>query len=199
MLKKHLNKGLIEAGCDEAGRGCLCGAVYAAAVILPKNFKNLILTDSKQLSAKQRNELRTIIESEALAWAVASVDEKKVDEINILQASVLAMHLAITALKTRPEFLIIDGNYFKAFENIPHLSIVKGDSKYMSIAAASVLAKTHRDEYMEKMDQEFPIYGWKKNKGYGTLQHRTAIMEHGICPYHRRSFNLNFQLNLKLD
>lgn len=196
MLKRYLNKGVIEAGCDEAGRGCLAGPVFAAAVILPQDFENGLLTDSKKLSEIQRNQLRPVIEKEALAWSVQLVDNDGIDEINILNASILAMHKAIRHLKVVPELLLIDGNKFHSYPQIPHNCIVKGDSLYLSIAAASVLAKTHRDEFMQKLHIEFPHYNWIKNKGYPTPEHRTAINNHGITPYHRKSFNLNFQLDL---
>lgn len=190
QLKVSYKKDTIEAGCDEAGRGCLCGPVVAAAVILPNDFKNGILTDSKKLSEKQRDKLRIIIEDEALAWAVAFVDHKTIDKINILNASILAMHKAVEKLKIKPEHLIIDGNRFKPYKKIPHKCIVKGDAKYLSIAAASVLAKTHRDEYMQQLDKEFPQYLWKRNKGYPSKQHRKAIREFGITKYHRLSYKL---------
>ena len=197
-LKSFHRKGRIEAGCDEAGRGCLAGPVFAAAVILPQNFKNDFLDDSKKLSEKQRDELRKIIEEQALAWAVASVDNNEIDEINILNASILAMHRAIEKLKVKPEFLLIDGNKFKKYKNIPHECIVKGDGKYLSIAAASVLAKTHRDEFMCNIDKKHPQYKWNKNKGYPTREHKDAISEFGITKYHRKSFNMNEQLKMKL-
>lgn len=190
MLQLKYKGEAIEAGCDEAGRGCLAGPVFAAAVILPDNFCNELLNDSKQLSEKQRNRLRPIIEKEAVAWAVAAVDNHEIDEINILNASIMAMHKALDQLHIRPEHIIIDGNRFKKYRDIPHLCIIKGDGKYMSIAAASVLAKTHRDEYMEKMDGEFPMYNWKRNKGYPTLEHREKIKQFGITDLHRKSFNL---------
>jgi ribonuclease HII len=190
MLKKYLKKGIIEAGCDEAGRGCLAGSVFAAAVILPQNFKNKILTDSKKLSDKQRKALRPIIEKEAIAWAVGIVSAKEIDKINILNASFLAMHRAIKQLKTIPESLLIDGNRFKTYTNIPHNCIVKGDSKYMSIAAASILAKTYRDDYMDDLHLKHPHYGWNNNKAYGTKAHREAIKTYGITEYHRKSFRL---------
>lgn len=180
----------IEAGCDEAGRGCLAGPVVAAAVILPPGFACPELNDSKKLSEKQRNKLRIIIEKEALCWAIGSVDHHEIDRINILRASFLAMHRAIDQLKLKPEHLIIDGNRFTPYPETSHTCIVKGDSKYLSIAAASVLAKTHRDEFMQKIDIEFPFYKWKKNKGYPTKEHRKAIEEYGISPYHRTSFQL---------
>ena len=190
QLQAFFKENLIEAGCDEAGRGCLAGPVVAAAVILPVNFQNDILTDSKKLSEKQRDKLRIIIEKEALAWAVGIVDNNTIDQINILNASILAMHKAIEQLKIKPEHLIIDGNRFKSYKNIPHRCIVKGDAKYLSIAAASVLAKTHRDEIMKQLDEEFPEYFWKKNKGYPSKQHRQAIAKHGITKYHRKSYKL---------
>ncbi len=190
MLLPYLNKGVIEAGCDEAGRGCLAGPVYAAAVILPPDFKNELLNDSKQLTEKQRYELRPIIEREALAWAVGVCDNHEIDQANILRCSIEAMHRAIRSLKIRPEALLIDGNRFYKFENLPHTTIVKGDGKMMSIAAASVLAKTYRDDYMMQIDQEFPIYNWRINKGYPTKDHRAAIAQAGPCKYHRMSFKL---------
>ncbi|MBC7425328.1 MAG: ribonuclease HII [Bacteroidia bacterium] len=187
MLKKFLKKGLIEAGCDEAGRGCLAGPVVAAAVILPKKFKHPWLNDSKQLNEKQRKELRVIIEAET-QWATAFVDHEEIDRINILNASILAMHKALDKLTGRPEHIIIDGNRFKQYSNIPHETVIKGDGIYMSIAAASVLAKTHRDDFMEAMHEEFPHYNWLSNKGYPTLHHRDAIRQHGICYIHRKTF-----------
>ncbi len=190
MLLSFYTKNTIEAGCDEAGRGCLSGPVVAAAVILPPDFKNEILNDSKLLSEKKRNLLRPIIEQEALAWGVGIVGHKEIDEINILNASFLAMHRALDQLLIRPEAIIIDGNRFNAYKNIPHDCIVKGDSKYFSIAAASVLAKTYRDDIMEKLHNEYPVYDWKQNKGYPTKKHRAAISEHGASPYHRMTFKL---------
>lgn len=190
MLQQYLNKGVIEAGCDEAGRGCLAGPVFAAAVILPENFQNDLLNDSKQLNEKQRYELRPIIEREALAWAVGIVDNHEIDKINILRASIEAMHRAIRQLKIRPEALLIDGNRFYPFEDIPHTTIVKGDGKMMSIAAASILAKTYRDDYMVQIHNEFPNYNWAINKGYPTKDHRATIAQHGVTPYHRMSFRL---------
>lgn len=190
MLKQFLEEGRIEAGCDEAGRGCLAGPVTAAAVILPPDFSNDMLNDSKQLTEHQRNLLRPIIESEALAWAVEFVSPQEIDEINILRASFTAMHRAIDRLTIRPEALLIDGNRFIPYPNIPHTCIVKGDGKMMSIAAASVLAKTHRDEYMRRIAQEFPQYGWEGNKGYPTKAHRAAIAQYGTSPYHRMTFQL---------
>ena len=190
MLLPYLNKDLIEAGCDEAGRGCLSGAVYAAAVILPADFENELLNDSKQLTESQRYRLRPIIEREAIAWAVGVVTPEKIDKINILNASFLAMHRAIDQLKVRPQHLLIDGNRFKKYQDLPHTTVVKGDGKYLSIAAASVLAKTYRDDYMNQLHEEYPYYGWNKNKGYPTKDHRAAIAERGTTPYHRMSFNL---------
>jgi len=189
-LKGNFSAFSLECGCDEAGRGCLAGPVVAAAVILPQNFECPLLNDSKQLTELQREALRPIIEKEALAWAVAEVDNHEIDEINILNASILAMHRAVQKLTTRPEFIIVDGNRFKPFEDIPHQTIVKGDSKYLSIAAASVLAKTHRDELMQTLHAEFPHYDWDKNKAYPTLKHRASIREHGTTGYHRMTFNL---------
>lgn len=199
MLKRFLNKNLIEAGCDEAGRGCLAGPVVAAAVILPPKFKHPLLNDSKQLSEKQRNLLRPIIEKEALDYAVGFVDNNKIDEINILNASFLAMHMALDQLKTIPEHILIDGNRFKAYKGIPHSCIIQGDAIFMSIAAASILAKTYRDEYMEKLHIEQPLYCWNQNKGYATRVHRDAIKEHGTTSYHRQSFTLLPDEQLSLD
>lgn len=190
MLKSYLYHNLTEAGCDEAGRGCLAGPVVAAAVILPKNYKHPVLNDSKKLSAKQRETLKEEIINSAIAWKVAFVDNDEIDKINILRASIKAMHIAIEGLEKEPEFLLIDGNRFYPYKNIKHETIIKGDGKYFSIAAASVLAKTFRDEFMEKLHNEFPQYGWDKNKGYPTSFHKTAILKYGITPYHRRSFNL---------
>ena len=190
MLLQYLNKGVVEAGCDEAGRGCLAGPVFAAAVILPPSFSNNLLNDSKKLTERQRYELRPIIEREAIAWAVGIVDNHEIDRINILRASIEAMHRAISQLKVRPEALLIDGNRFSPFEDIPHTTIVKGDGKMMSIAAASVLAKTYRDDFMTQIDQEFPQYNWRVNKGYPTKDHRAAIAQHGPTKYHRMSFRL---------
>jgi ribonuclease HII len=190
MLLPFLHEELIEAGCDEAGRGCLAGSVYAAAVVLPKDYRNERLNDSKQLTEKQRYALREEIERDALAWAVGVVTAEEIDKINILNASILAMHRAVAALKVRPEHLLIDGNRFKPFEEIPYTTVVKGDGKYLSIAAASVLAKTYRDDYMNGLHEEFPYYDWKGNKGYPTKKHREAIRLHGVSPYHRKSFNL---------
>lgn len=198
MLKSFLYRNLTEAGCDEAGRGCLAGPVVAAAVILPKNYKHLILNDSKKLSAKQRALLKDEIINSAIAWKVAFVDNNEIDEMNILRASIKAMHIAIEGLEKRPQFLLIDGNKFYPYKAINYKTIIKGDGKYFSIAAASVLAKTFRDEYMEKIHNEFPEYGWNKNKGYPTSFHRAAIKEHGITPFHRKSFKL-FDTQLKFE
>ncbi len=188
----------IEAGCDEAGRGCLAGSVYAAAVILPPDFVCEELNDSKQLTERQRYALRPIIEQNALAWAVGVVTAQEIDEINILNASILAMHRAVAALNIRPEHLIIDGNRFKPYEQIPHHTVVKGDGKYLSIAAASVLAKTYRDDYMLQLHREFPMYDWDKNKGYPTKKHRQAIEQYGVTPHHRMSYRLlNEQLKFE--
>ncbi len=189
-LKKWFLKNTVEAGTDEAGRGCLAGPVVAAAVILPINFQHPLLNDSKQLTEKQREILQPFIEKNALAYGVSYVFEKKIDEINILQASILAMHLAIEKLAIEPKHIIVDGNKFNPYKNIPHTTIIKGDAKFMSIAAASVLAKTYRDDFMQQLDLEFPNYQWKKNKGYPTLFHRNAIREFGITEYHRKSFRL---------
>lgn len=190
MLKPYMQSDLAEAGCDEAGRGCLAGPVVAAAVILPPGFSNELLNDSKQLSERQRNNLRHIIEQEATAWAVAFVTPEEIDKINILQASILAMHNAISQLSPKPDLLLIDGNRFNPYPGIPHKCIVKGDATYMSIAAASILAKTHRDEYMSAIAKEYPQYGWERNKGYPTRDHRAAIAAHGTTPHHRLSFRL---------
>ena len=190
MLLTYLQKELLEAGLDEAGRGCYAGPVFAAAVILPREFNHPLLNDSKQLKEKERNLLRPIIEKESIAYAVAAVDNNEIDVINILQASFKAMHLSISKLLTEPELLLVDGNRFKAYKNLPHQCIIKGDGKYTSIAAASILAKTYRDEYMQQLHHQYPHYGWKDNKGYGTAFHRQAISLHGLCPYHRKSFNI---------
>lgn len=190
MLKPFFDKTLIEVGCDEAGRGCLAGPVVAAAVILPKDFKNKLLNDSKKLTELQRNKLRPIIESEALNWAVGIVSPKEIDEINILNASFKAMHLAIDQLKNKPELILVDGNRFNNYKDVDHKCIVKGDSKYMSIAAASILAKTYRDEIMMKLHAKHPNYLWTKNKGYPTKEHRNAIEKQGATYYHRKSFTL---------
>ena len=190
MLLPYLYPDTIEAGCDEAGRGCLAGAVYAAAVILPPDFHNKLLNDSKQLTEKQRYALRDVIEREASAWAIGVVSPEEIDKINILNASFLAMHRAIDGLSIRPEHLLIDGNRFNPYPGLPHTTVVKGDGKYMAIAAASILAKTYRDDYMNRLHEEFPVYDWRHNKGYPTPKHRSAIVEYGITPYHRKSFNL---------
>jgi len=198
MMLNAYNKNCNEAGCDEAGRGCLAGPVYAAAVILPDDFSHPVLNDSKKMSEKQRYELREIIEKEAIAWAVASVDSKEVDRINIFRAAMMAMHKAIGQLTVEPEHLVIDGHLFLKYQKIPHTCIIKGDGKYYSIAAASVLAKTYRDDYMKKLHDDYPMYGWDKNKGYATVFHREAIKKHGITPWHRRSFTLE-KKQLKFD
>jgi len=198
MLKMHHTKGMLEAGLDEAGRGCFAGPVCAAAVILPDGYRHELLNDSKLLTEKHRNMLRTEIEEHALAWAVAMVSNEEIDEINILNASILAMHRALDKLKKVPEFLLIDGNRFHAYKDILHECIIKGDGKYLSIAAASVLAKTHRDEYMVNIHTEYPAYNWVSNKGYPTRDHKDAINEFGITPYHRLSFNMNEQLKMDL-
>ena len=204
MLESHYYQDLVEAGCDEAGRGCLAGSVYAAAVILPRNYDNPLLNDSKKLSLKARYTLREQIQRDAISWAVGVVTPEEIDRINILHASFLAMHRAIAQLKIQPEALIIDGNRFDPYypeantsqahqtspKSLPYTCIVKGDGKYQAIAAASILAKTYRDDYMDELDREYPVYDWKKNKGYPTPKHRAAIAEHGISPYHRRSYNL---------
>lgn len=190
MLESHYYKDLIEAGCDEAGRGCLAGSVYAAAVILPPDYQNADLNDSKQLTDKRRKALRVQIERDAVAWAVGIVTPEEIDKINILNASILAMHRALDQLKVRPEAIIVDGNRFKPYHDLPHTTIVKGDGKYMAIAAASILAKTYRDDYMDALAEEYPQYDWKSNKGYPTKKHRAAIREYGVTPYHRMSYNL---------
>lgn len=188
MLKSFYEKGKIEAGCDEAGRGCLAGPVFAASVILPPDFKNEMLDDSKKLSEKKRYILRDLIIKEAIDWSVQSLDNNKIDEINILNASILAMQNAVGNLKTKPDLLLIDGNRFKPYKDIPHVCIIKGDGKYASIAAASILAKTFRDDFMFELSKEFPIYEWNKNKGYPTQVHIKKTMEHGFSKYHRRTF-----------
>ena len=198
MLLPYLHKDLIEAGCDEAGRGCLAGSVYAAAVILPSNFMNELLNDSKKLTEKQRYALRPLIEKEALAWAVGIVTAEEIDEINILNASILAMHRAVAQLQIIPQHLIVDGNRFKPYSDVPHTTVVIGDGKYLSIAAASVLAKTYRDDYMLGLHAEYPHYDWANNKGYPTLKHRTAIKAYGTTPYHRMTFNLLGSAQLEL-
>lgn len=200
MLATRYNQdGLIEAGCDEAGRGCLAGSVYAAAVIFPPDYENELLNDSKQLSAKRRYALREVIERDALAWAVGVVTPEEIDHINILNASILAMHRALDQLQVRPEFVIVDGNRFKPYHDVPYETIVKGDGKYLSIAAASILAKTYRDDYMDALAEEYPQYDWKGNKGYPTKKHRAAIREFGVTPYHRMSYNLLGTGELSLD
>jgi ribonuclease HII len=190
MLLSYYQSDLIEAGCDEAGRGCYAGPVFAAAVILPKDFFHPLLNDSKKVSEKNRLLLKDVIEYSALAWAVARVEHDEIDRINILKASIKAMHLAIQQLKMKPEYLLIDGNRFQNFQKIPHQCVIKGDGKYASIAAASILAKTHRDDFMKKLHKKFPAYNWVCNKGYGTLDHRNAIAEFGLCKYHRKSFSI---------
>ncbi len=190
MLLPYYNETLIEAGCDEAGRGCLAGSVFAAAVILPKDYHNELLNDSKQLTAKKRYLLREQIERDAVAWAVGIVTPKEIDEMNILKASITAMHRAVDQLAVRPEALIIDGNRFYKYHDLPHTTIVKGDGKYLSIAAASILAKTYRDDYMAELHKEYPYYGWDRNAGYPTKEHREGIRLHGTTPYHRMTFNL---------
>lgn len=190
MLKSHFNKGLVEAGCDEAGRGCLAGSVFAAAVILPEDYDNEGLNDSKKLTPMRRYELRDEIERDALAWAVGVVTPEEIDKINILNASILAMHRALDQLEVRPEAIIVDGNRFKPYRFIPYNTVVKGDGKYLSIAAASILAKTYRDDYMDSLAREYPQYAWDVNKGYPTKAHREAIAKYGITPYHRKSFRL---------
>lgn len=190
MLKRFFKKGLIEAGCDEAGRGCLAGPVFAASVILPPTFRHPLLNDSKQVNEEDRDKLRPIIERKAIAWAVAMVDHTEIDRINILKASFKAMHLAIDQLHTRPDLLLIDGHIFSPYFGIVHQCVIQGDAIYASIAAASILAKTHRDEYMQRLHLEYPQYGWNENKGYGTATHRARINEDGISPYHRKTFGL---------
>lgn len=190
MLKNYYEQGRVEAGCDEAGRGCLAGSVYAAAVILPPDYHNERLNDSKKLTARQRYALRQDIERDAVAWAVGVVTPQEIDQINILNASILAMHRALDQLQVRPEAIIVDGNRFKPYRDLPHTTIVKGDGKYLSIAAASILAKTYRDDEMIRLAQEYPDYDWQHNMGYPTRKHREAIRQHGITTYHRRTFNL---------
>lgn len=201
MLKSHFYEGKIEAGCDEAGRGCLAGSVYAAAVILPEDYQNELLNDSKQLTEKKRYQLREIIKRDAVDWAVGIVTPEEIDKINILNASILAMHRALDQLKVRPEAIIVDGNRFKPYQELPYTTIVKGDGKYLSIAAASILAKTYRDDYMNKLAEEHPQYDWLSNKGYPTKKHREAIRQFGITPYHRKSYNLlgDGQLSLQFE
>jgi ribonuclease HII len=215
MLKNHYYEGLVEAGCDEAGRGCLAGAVYAAAVILPPDYENALLNDSKQLTERRRYQLRTEIERDAVAWAVGIVTPEEIDKINILNASILAMHRALDQLSVRPQAIIVDGNRFKPYHPVvggiaadtlqrsatalPHTTIVKGDGKYLSIAAASILAKTYRDDYMNRLAEEYPQYDWRSNKGYPTKKHREAIKAYGTTPYHRQTFNLLGDTQLSLD
>ena len=189
-LKQYLEPGKLETGCDEAGRGCLAGPVTAAAVILPADFHNDLINDSKQLTERQREQLRPVIEREAVAWAVAMVSPEEIDRINILRASITAMHRALDQLSVRPEGILVDGNRFFPYHDIPHTTIVKGDGKMLSIAAASILAKTHRDELMRRLDEEYPQYGWARNKGYPTPDHRAAIAQYGATPYHRHTFQL---------
>ena len=190
MLLNHYYEGLVEAGCDEAGRGCLAGSVYAAAVILPDGYENELLNDSKQLTEKKRYLLREIIQRDAVAWAVGVVTPEEIDKINILNASILAMHRALDQLQVRPQAVIVDGNRFKKYQDLPHTTIVKGDGKYLSIAAASILAKTYRDDYMNELAEKYPYYDWASNKGYPTKKHREAILQYGTSPYHRMSYNL---------
>ena len=199
MLKSHYYESLIEAGCDEAGRGCLAGSVYAAAVILPPDYQNELLNDSKKLTAKKRYALREEIERDAIAWAVGIVTPEDIDKINILNASFLAMHRALDQLQVRPEAVIVDGNRFKPYQDLPSTTIVEGDGKYLSIAAASILAKTYRDDYMLSLAEEYPQYDWQSNMGYPTKKHRQAIREHGITPYHRKSYNLLGDGQLSFD
>lgn len=199
VLKSHYYPNLIEAGCDEAGRGCLAGSVFAAAVILPSDYDNHVLNDSKQLTRKKRNELREVIMQAAVAWAVGEVTPQEIDEINILRASFLAMHRALDQLKVRPQAIIVDGNRFTPYHDIPYTTIVKGDAKYQSIAAASILAKTFRDDYMDRLAEEYPQYHWESNMGYPTREHRSAIQQYGVTPYHRRSYNLLGNTELSLD
>lgn len=199
MLKPHLYEGLVEAGCDEAGRGCLAGSVFAAAVILPVGYDNAALNDSKKLTERRRYELREQIMADAEAWAVGEVTPEEIDRINILKASFLAMHRALDLLKVRPEAVIVDGNRFVPYRDLPYTTVVKGDGKYQAIAAASILAKTFRDDYMKSLHREYPCYGWDGNKGYPTAEHRRAIREHGVTPYHRMSYNLLGNGELPLD
>ena len=199
MLLPYLNKGIVECGCDEAGRGCLAGPVYAAAVILPEDFRNEMLNDSKQLTERKRYTLREVIEKEAIAWAIGIVSPQEIDEINILNASFLAMHRAIAKLQLRPEHLLIDGNRFNPYKDIPYTTVVKGDGKYMSIAAASILAKTYRDDYMNRLAKDFPHYGWVRNKGYPTKEHRAAIAKYGTTVHHRMTYNLLGDGQLSFD
>ena len=197
MLLNNLIKGSLEAGCDEAGRGCLAGPVFAAAVILPESFRSDLLNDSKKLTKKQRFQLRPLIQKAAISWAIASYDNHEIDEVNILNASIFSMHRALDQLNVLPEHIIVDGNQFKPYKNISHTTVIKGDGKYLSIAAASVLAKTYRDDFMTSMHEKYPEYGWYQNKGYPTAFHRAAILKYGITPLHRRSFKLKeYQLSL---
>ncbi|MBA3828846.1 MAG: ribonuclease HII [Taibaiella sp.] len=198
MLKRFYRKGLVEAGCDEAGRGCLAGPVFAAAVVLPPRFSHSALNDSKQVTEDDRNMLRPIIERKALAWAVAMIDHEEIDRINILKASFKAMHLAIDQLTMRPELLLIDGHLFSPYFGIVHQCVIKGDAIYASIAAASILAKTHRDEYMSRLHNDHPHYGWNENKGYGTPHHRTQIRKHGLSPYHRKTFGICSEMTAEM-
>lgn len=198
MLLHNLKRGVLEAGCDEAGRGCLAGPVFAAAVILPEDFSSELLNDSKKLTEKQRYELRPIIEKSAIAWAIGMYDHLKIDKVNILNASIFSMHLALNQLVIRPNHIIVDGNRFKPYENIAYTTVVKGDGKYLSIAAASILAKTYRDDFMLALHEKHPQYGWNQNKGYPTAFHREAIIKYGISPFHRKSFKL-FETQLSLD
>ena len=199
MLLNHYYEGLVEAGCDEAGRGCLAGSVYAAAVILPDGYENELLNDSKQLTEKKRYLLREIIQRDAVAWAVGVVTPEEIDRINILNASILAMHRALDQLQVRPQAVIVDGNRFKKYQDLPHTTIVKGDGKYLSIAAASILAKTYRDDYMNELAEKYPYYDWASNKGYPTKKHREAIRQYGTSPYHRMSYNLLGDGQLSID
>lgn len=199
MLLNHYYEGLVEAGCDEAGRGCLAGSVYAAAVILPDGYENELLNDSKQLTEKKRYLLREIIQRDAVAWAVGVVTPEEIDKINILNASILAMHRALDQLQVRPQAVIVDGNRFKKYQDLPHTTIVKGDGKYLSIAAASILAKTYRDDYMNELAEKYPYYDWTSNKGYPTKKHREAIRQYGTSPYHRMSYNLLGDGQLSID
>ena len=199
MLLPYLNKGIVECGCDEAGRGCLAGPVYAAAVILPEDFRNEMLNDSKQLTERKRYTLREMIEKEAIAWAIGIVSPQEIDEINILNASFLAMHRAIAKLPLIPEHILIDGNRFRPYKDIPYTTVVKGDGKYMSIAAASILAKTYRDDYMNRLAKDFPHYGWVRNKGYPTKEHRAAIAKYGTTVHHRMTYNLLGDGQLSFD
>ena len=199
MLKPYYYEGVTEAGCDEAGRGCLAGSVYAAAVILPPDYQNELLNDSKQLTERRRYQLRDIIQRDAISWAVGIVTPEEIDHINILNASILAMHRALDQLSVRPEAVIVDGNRFKPYRDLPCTTIIKGDGKYLSIAAASILAKTYRDDYMNALAEEYPQYDWRSNKGYPTKKHREAIKEFGITPLHRKSYNLLGDGQLSLD